>query len=420
MDISWWLDRTGFSRYIPNFVDNGYDMRSASRMSAQDLIAIGIKDCVDRRHLKQELSKVRIGPVDCRLDQPLEELLSEFGLFEYLCKLTSQNIQSINDLAMITVDDLDDIGIHVLGHQKRFMLMVKSLERMLENYRQAEYSRLMCMSSRSLTTSSSGFADIDDRLSVDGSSSMSSQSTDMSKRSSVSNPQTSKGFNPTTSDNYREFNDDCPLHHRLTSSTISNCSSFCAVPQKYQRLSTFMPLLSTQCRNSGSSTKAQNDWSRTDSHHHSSNSLMHHRLTSHTPYRMEFHNTSPVQVRPTSSLCQESLTHTESLSSTQWQSARLANEEKCTPNETDFYGDICGSSSSTFDSITSDDCPTLNPGHTEMSDAVDELCENEQLTSSRTLSDMGQILDTLTSDLSNLINRSALDNSSSEDKFTSC
>ncbi len=49
-------------------------------------------------------------------------------LAEYSCLLRSQGYASLQELTQISIEDLEDVGIFKLGHQKRFLLGIKRLK----------------------------------------------------------------------------------------------------------------------------------------------------------------------------------------------------------------------------------------------------------------------------------------------------
>ena len=55
----------------------------------------------------------------------MEEWLHYIRLSEYGPGLRAQGYNTIHDVSQITVEDLEDVGIYRLGHQKRFLLAIK-------------------------------------------------------------------------------------------------------------------------------------------------------------------------------------------------------------------------------------------------------------------------------------------------------
>lgn len=58
----------------------------------------------------------------------LEEWLSLLRLEEYLPAFLEQNYQTVDDVAQLTWEDLEEFGIVKLGHQKKIMLAIKRIK----------------------------------------------------------------------------------------------------------------------------------------------------------------------------------------------------------------------------------------------------------------------------------------------------
>ena len=56
-----WLTDLNFDKYCQRFITAGYDMHTISRMTPEDLTAIGIQKPAHRKTLKSEISKLDIG-----------------------------------------------------------------------------------------------------------------------------------------------------------------------------------------------------------------------------------------------------------------------------------------------------------------------------------------------------------------------
>mgnify|MGYP002423681567 CR=1 FL=1 len=97
----------------------------------KDLTAIGITHPSHRRKLKNEIARLHLpdGLPDFK-PETLNDWLTYLRLNQYLPLLNQQNYHEINDIMDIAWEDLEDIGITRLGHQKRFMLSVKRLKDM--------------------------------------------------------------------------------------------------------------------------------------------------------------------------------------------------------------------------------------------------------------------------------------------------
>ncbi|CAB4067685.1 CASKIN [Lepeophtheirus salmonis] len=121
-----WLTDLHFEEYYDLFVSAGYDMPTISRMTPEDLTAIGIKKPNHRKRLKMEIAKLNIGDgLPEYIPDSLEEWLHCIRLSEYGPHLRAQGYNTVNDASQITIEDLEDVGLFRLGHQKRFLLAVK-------------------------------------------------------------------------------------------------------------------------------------------------------------------------------------------------------------------------------------------------------------------------------------------------------
>ncbi|CAF0799343.1 unnamed protein product, partial [Didymodactylos carnosus] len=124
-----WLRDFSYEDYYENFIANGYDIHTITRMTPEDLTAIGITHPSHRRKLKNEIGKLRVGDrlPDYKPDS-VYDWLCLLRLNEYIDLLHDQNYKQIDDVMNMAWEDLEDIGITRLGHQKRFMLGVKRLQ----------------------------------------------------------------------------------------------------------------------------------------------------------------------------------------------------------------------------------------------------------------------------------------------------
>ncbi|XP_051889156.1 caskin-2-like isoform X2 [Pristis pectinata] len=134
-----WLSEFQLQHYTANFINAGYDVPTISRMTPEDLTAIGVTKPGHRKKISTEISKLSIPewlpdyrPVD------LFEWLSAIGLSQYHKKLVDNGYDSITFISEITWEDLQEIGITQLGHQKKMMIAVKKLLDVQKALNQAE------------------------------------------------------------------------------------------------------------------------------------------------------------------------------------------------------------------------------------------------------------------------------------------
>uniref|UniRef100_UPI00398E6005 caskin-2-like isoform X2 n=1 Tax=Pristiophorus japonicus TaxID=55135 RepID=UPI00398E6005 len=134
-----WLSEFQLQHYTANFITAGYDVPTISRMTPEDLTAIGVTKPGHRKKISTEIGKLSIPewlpdyrPAD------LFEWLSVIGLPQYHKKLVDNGYDSINFISEITWEDLQEIGITQLGHQKKMMIAVKRLLDVQKALNQAE------------------------------------------------------------------------------------------------------------------------------------------------------------------------------------------------------------------------------------------------------------------------------------------
>ncbi|KAG8225294.1 hypothetical protein J437_LFUL001908, partial [Ladona fulva] len=128
--IQSWLMDLHFEEYFPLFASAGYDMPTISRMTPEDLTAIGIKKPNHRKKLKAEIALLNISDgLPEYIPSSIEEWLGLLGLSEYAGALRQQGCRTVEDVASgVTWEDLEDIGIIRLGHQKKILLAIKRVK----------------------------------------------------------------------------------------------------------------------------------------------------------------------------------------------------------------------------------------------------------------------------------------------------
>ncbi|GLV35027.1 caskin [Carabus blaptoides fortunei] len=124
-----WLVDLHFEEYFPLFMSAGYDMPTIGRMTPEDLTAIGIKKPNHRKRLKAEIAQLTLPDnLPDYIPGSLEEWLRLLRLEEYLPHLLAQGYQTVDDVTQLTWEDLEDIGIVKLGHQKKIILAIKRVK----------------------------------------------------------------------------------------------------------------------------------------------------------------------------------------------------------------------------------------------------------------------------------------------------
>ncbi|XP_054160332.1 caskin-2-like [Oppia nitens] len=132
--IHTWLSRIHYEEYVSNFIKAGYDMPTISRMTPEDLTAIGITKPQKRQNLKTEIQKLTIADgIPNFKPNSLLEWLKLLRLEEYFTILCQQGYNSIDRVTELAWEDLEEVGITKLGHQKKIMLAIKKIKNINNN-----------------------------------------------------------------------------------------------------------------------------------------------------------------------------------------------------------------------------------------------------------------------------------------------
>ncbi|XP_043091731.1 caskin-1 isoform X16 [Puntigrus tetrazona] len=123
-----WLSEFQLQVYAPNFISAGYDIPTISRMTPEDLTAIGVTKPGHRKKITSEINKITVNEwLPDQKPASLGEWLAMIGLSQYHQILVQNGYENIDFITDITWEDLQEIGITKLGHQKKLMLAVKKL-----------------------------------------------------------------------------------------------------------------------------------------------------------------------------------------------------------------------------------------------------------------------------------------------------
>ncbi|XP_029365376.1 caskin-2 isoform X2 [Echeneis naucrates] len=123
-----WLSEFQLEQYTGSFLSAGYDVLTISRMTPEDLTAIGVTKPGHRKKISIEINNLNIPEwLPEYIPSDLGEWLSAIGLPQYHKKLSENGYDSISIVKDLTWEDLQEIGITKLGHQKKLMLAVKKL-----------------------------------------------------------------------------------------------------------------------------------------------------------------------------------------------------------------------------------------------------------------------------------------------------
>ncbi|KAB0796407.1 hypothetical protein PPYR_10468 [Photinus pyralis] len=140
-----WLVDLQFEEYFTLFLSAGYDLPTIGRMTPEDLTAIGITKPHHRKRLKAEIAQLNLPDnLPDYIPGSLEEWLRLLRLEEYLPALLAQGYNTVDDVTQLTWEDLEDIGIVKLGHQKKIMLAIKRVKdiRAGKRFNSIDYNRI--------------------------------------------------------------------------------------------------------------------------------------------------------------------------------------------------------------------------------------------------------------------------------------
>ncbi|XP_028027194.1 caskin-2 isoform X2 [Bombyx mandarina] len=115
--------------YARLFIEAGYDLPTITRMTPEDLTAVGIKKPNHRKRLKAELANLNVPDnLPDYIPGSLEEWLRLLRLEEYGPALVAQGYRTVHDVTQLAWEDLEDMGIVRLGHQKKILLAIKRVK----------------------------------------------------------------------------------------------------------------------------------------------------------------------------------------------------------------------------------------------------------------------------------------------------
>lgn len=149
--IADWLLEMKYEEYAQLFIAAGYDLPTIARMTPEDLTAIGIKNPHHRERIKQRIDKLQVlDNLPHFVPGSIEEWLQLLRLEEYIQPLLDQNYKTVRDVTQLTWEDLEDIGIVKLGHQKKILLAIKRVKDIISGkwnpggslYHQQEYRKV--------------------------------------------------------------------------------------------------------------------------------------------------------------------------------------------------------------------------------------------------------------------------------------
>ncbi|KAI2658488.1 Caskin-2 [Labeo rohita] len=111
-----WLCEFQLEQYTSNFLTAGYDVPTISRMTPEDLTAIGVTKPGHRKKISMEIGNMNIPEwLPDYIPSDIGKWLSAIGLPQYQKKLAENGYDSISIVQDITWEDLQEIGITKLA-----------------------------------------------------------------------------------------------------------------------------------------------------------------------------------------------------------------------------------------------------------------------------------------------------------------
>ena len=127
-DLLSWLSSLGYDVYTPLFLSAGYDLATVSRLTPEDLRAVGIQLPAHRHRIMSAIAKLEVSDgLPDFVPSSLAEWLRLIRLESYTASLQAQGYSHIQQVLRVSVEDLEDIGFYMLGHQKRLLLGIKRI-----------------------------------------------------------------------------------------------------------------------------------------------------------------------------------------------------------------------------------------------------------------------------------------------------
>ncbi|XP_054449135.1 caskin-2 isoform X2 [Pteronotus mesoamericanus] len=134
-----WLSEFQLEGYTAHFLQAGYDVPTISRMTPEDLTAIGVTKPGHRKKIASEIAQLNITEwLPNYIPADLLEWLCALGLPQYHKQLVSSGYDSMGLVADLTWEELQEIGVNKLGHQKKLMLGVRRLAELRRGLLQGE------------------------------------------------------------------------------------------------------------------------------------------------------------------------------------------------------------------------------------------------------------------------------------------
>lgn len=135
-----WLSSIKCDEYIENFIYHGYDIHLVTRMTPQDLAAVGCKSPALRKKLLLEIKKLNLDYEIPHFEPSIsiEKWLEMLKLSQYHAVLSAEGYETIDEVYKLTWEDLEEIGITKLGHQKRLLMGVERIQKLTKQREESQ------------------------------------------------------------------------------------------------------------------------------------------------------------------------------------------------------------------------------------------------------------------------------------------
>ncbi|CAH8624546.1 unnamed protein product [Schistosoma rodhaini] len=128
-----WLRSVGLSRLSGCLSKSGFDLWTLCHTTPEELNACGITNPFDRQILRNQLATLQLSDpfTEKQLPASVHEWLIQLHLQQYWPKFNDQGLITFEQIIRITWDDLEEIGVSKLGHQKKLLTAISKLNRLV-------------------------------------------------------------------------------------------------------------------------------------------------------------------------------------------------------------------------------------------------------------------------------------------------
>ncbi|VDP69989.1 unnamed protein product [Echinostoma caproni] len=130
--LAQWLYSIGLSRLEETLSSAGFDLWTLCRTTPEELNACGVTNPADRQVLRMELNRLQLPDlIPDQLPVKVYDWLAQLNLAAYWPFFREQKLCTFEQIAKLTWEDLEEVGISKLGHQKKLLLAINRLTRQI-------------------------------------------------------------------------------------------------------------------------------------------------------------------------------------------------------------------------------------------------------------------------------------------------